>query len=175
MLLINKYYKAKTDGEVDYVLANVSVQMPNNLENTSSAEDVDVDEIVNDNKNNVVIARYVGYSSSEDQDVYEVACVGGLKFLTDGGGCSDSFNNSLTEYAKTVLSNQNREFVNSGNSLYVNPLQVAAIIQLKNGYNSLVNAEASSNSVACYQVTMTTGETFITNAGGIADLDDNWC
>lgn len=180
MLSINKYYKTKVDGEVDYVLANVSVQIPNDLSkglavDPTGAVTVDIDTPLSGNKLNVVIARYVGYSSSEDQDVYEVTCVGGSKFLTDIGGCDDSFNNDLGEYVKTVLSTENRAFVNSGNGLYVNPMQVASILQTKNGYNTLQNAEDNASSVACYQVTLTTGDVFITNLGGINNLDDNWC
>ena len=174
MLTINKYYKARVDGQMDYRLADVSMKFPNDLEINVDA-DSDADQIVYGNKTNVAIARYVGYSTSEEADVYEVTCVGGSKFLTDSNGCEDLFNGDITEYVKTILSNQNRALVNSDVNFYANPMQVASIVQTKDGYNTLQNAEDDASGVDCYMVTMTTGESFITNLGGINDLDDNWC
>ena len=177
MLSINKYYKAKVDGQMDYRLSEVNMQFPDdvNLNVDVPEGSGDADELASGNKNNVVIARYVGYSTSEDQDVYEVTCVGGSKFLTDYDGADDLLRNGITEYVKTILSNQNRAFVNSDYDFFANPMQVASIVQTKDGYDNISDAEEDEDSVSCYVVTMTTGESFITNLSGINNLDDNWC
>lgn len=181
MLSINRYYKTKINGQVDYVLANDSIEIPNSLETGLEVSpegnvDIDIDTPLSGNKLNVVLGRYVGYSSSEDQDVYEVTCVGGSKFLTDYDACNDDlFGGNIDEFAKTILSNQNRAFVNSSNNLFANPMQVASVFPTKDGYNGSEDAEEDNNSVSCFQVTMTTGTSFITNNSGKTDLDDNWC
>jgi len=157
---INKYYKAKVNGEFDYLLA------PDNTTLRGS--------------DSVVIAKYIGYSTSEETDVYELNLMGGSKTLTDYSGIQELFGNptpnrNYTEYVKTILSNGNRALVATDTDVYIIDSHAIGYTQVKDGYNSLSDAETDSNSVSCYRVQLKNGDSVVINSAGQNDLEDDWC
>jgi len=122
-------------------------------------------------RNNCVIARYVGYSSSEDMDVYRVYMTDGSSFLTSFTIVNNTFNGSVTEYAKTVIEDGSEILLNTDNNLYVNPANIGSNTLTVSGYDTV-----GGGAVNCFRVrTSVPGLSFITNAAGTNSIDINWC
>lgn len=165
MINVNRYYKTVVNGSVNYLLAPGQAQFLNS----------NVNQVVTANYNNVILARYVGYSSTEERDVYEVECVGGVKVLTDYDGADNILNGSISEYVKYVTEDGRRVSVNTDYDFFANPFQVVNVVPAKQGYNNSTDADLDQNNVDCYKVTMSNGSSFITNNNGRTSLDANWC
>ena len=160
MNTINKYYKSRVNGVIDYVLAPDSTVL--------RASD------------SVVIAKLVGSSTSEETSVYELSLMGGSKTLTDYAGIQNLFGSptpgsNYAEYVKTILEDGRREFVSTGDDVYITDQHAVGYAKIKDGYDNIEDALDEESSVSCYRVQLKDGSTVIINGDGRSDLEDDWC
>lgn len=151
MINCDRYVRTIVNGEPDYIQAGNDINL--------------ID------RNNCVIARYVGYSTSEDTEVYRVYMTDGSSFLTSSSSASNVSVGGIDEYVKTVTEEGTEILLRTPYVFFANPANIGSNTLTVNGYSTV-----GGEPITCFRVrTSVPGLSFIADANGTNALDTNWC